>query len=249
MKTAFERFGAASVIGASHAEETLPNQDACLVKAYAFGMVLAVADGLGSKPLSQIGSKAACEAVGEAARIWARHPKAPVELFIRLIHSLWEVRIAPHSRSDCGTTCLFAIVFRTGRLICGQLGDGLIGFKEGGEFQVVADRADDGFTNETQSIHTVRGFADWTWVDRETSGDELGIVLATDGVSEDLIPQKRDAFLRHLEGMIAEQPNARRRNAAIRLLLVNWPVKHSCDDKTVVVFHRGANNDYQSERT
>lgn len=248
MKAMFERFGAASVIGASHAEDSLPNQDAYIVKAYAFGVVLAVADGLGSKPLSHIGSKAACESVGEAARIWAKRPGAPVELFIRLIHSLWEMRIAPYSKSDCGTTCLFVVLFRTGRFVCGQLGDGLIGFRAGGEFRMVADRGDDDFLNETQSMHTVRSFADWTWIDREAGEDELAVVLATDGVSEDLVPEKRDAFLSHLEGLIARQPDSRRRCAAVRRLLADWPAKHSFDDKTVVVFHRGAYIDYQSER-
>jgi serine/threonine protein phosphatase PrpC len=239
-------YGASSVIGQTHADLSLLNQDAYMIKEYAFGFILVVADGLGSKPLSDIGSKAACDAVCESARVWGRYEHAPVELLIRLIHTSWELRIAPHSKSDCGTTCLFAILFKSGRLVCGQLGDGIIGYGVNNTFRLVLDKDDD-FSNLTQSIHGVRGVSEWTCIEEQTGTESFSILLATDGISEDLVQDKRKDFLVHLQTLIKEQPNAKQRNAAIRYMLTNWSAKHSNDDKTLIVFHRGANNHEDSQ--
>lgn len=212
------------------------------MRSYSFGMVLAAADGLGSKPLSDIGSQAACEAVCEAARLWSRNPEAPLELLIRLIHGMWELRIAPHPRSDCGTTCLFVILYHSGRMICGQLGDGLLAYRLGGEDFRLLHEKEDSFGNLTQSMHAVKGVHEWTCIDESTDGD-ISLLIATDGVSEDLVPETRGAFLDRLQELIAPLTSQSRRNAAIRGILSNWSVPFSFDDKTMIVFHRGVKDD------
>lgn len=235
-----EIFGGASVAGGLHREEGLPNQDAFLIKRYAFGVVLAAADGLGSLPLSHYGSQAACAAVGEAVRIWNRKKGAPVEVLIRLVHTLWEMNLEPHAKNECGTTCLFAVIFRSGRLLCAQLGDGLIGIRTEEGFRVVAEKDEDVFLNVTPSMHTVRSFGDWTWMDLENVSGDLSIMLATDGVSGDIIPEQRAAFLQHLLTLMSDKPGLRERNASIHRLLTEWPIQHSQDDKTLIVYRRGA---------
>jgi serine/threonine protein phosphatase PrpC len=231
-------YGAASVTGQAHIGSALPNQDACLVREYSFGHVLAVADGLGSKPLSNIGSRAVCE----AASIWSRRPAAPVRHFVRLIHALWEMRVAPHAPAECGTTCLFTILLKNGRLICGQLGDGLIAYATPGAFHIVRVK-DDAFTNISQSMHSVTRFDEWTCVDVDLGSEPVSILMATDGVSEDLVPETRHQFLEHLKAMVLAQPTLRQRNSAIRQALLDWPAKYSNDDKTVILFHRGVTTD------
>lgn len=240
MPTGEHRLGAASVIGKEHALSGMPNQDAYRVKKYSFGTVLVAADGLGSRPRADFGSNAACTAVCEAAKLWGRQPAAPVELLIRLIHSLWEVEVSSVPREDCATTCLFAVVFDNGRLACGQLGDGIVGYERAdGAFRIVSDKEDD-FTNVTQSLHSARSLGDWKWIEEETGSGPLSLLLATDGISEDLIPDKRQAFLNYLGELTAQADDFRRRNAAVRRLLAGWTAKHSNDDKTLIAFHRGA---------
>ncbi len=76
-------------------EEGRPNQDAWAGARGAFGTAIAVCDGLGSKPNSAVGSKMGCKAVMDALRYWSRYNGAPPDLAIRLLHTMWGVRVHP----------------------------------------------------------------------------------------------------------------------------------------------------------
>jgi hypothetical protein len=96
-----------------------------MARRYKWGNVVVVSDGLGSKPHSEHGSKAACLAVFEAAKSFRNNPDANIVDIMRLIHANWLVKIAPFSPSDCLATCLFAIQIE-GIISLGRLGDGMI---------------------------------------------------------------------------------------------------------------------------
>lgn len=59
-----------SVIGPGHIIKKLPNQDCYRGEHGAWGEMIAVCDGMGSCPLSHIGSHSACQAVYETAVVW-----------------------------------------------------------------------------------------------------------------------------------------------------------------------------------
>jgi len=230
-------YASASVIGQSHIETASSNQDAYIVKEYAFGTVFVVADGLGSNKHSEIGSQAVCKAVCEAARIWTRKEDSPPHLLIRLIHSIWELKIYPYPKKDCGTTCLFAIVLKNKKLVVGQLGDGLVCYSMNNQLYVLNEKADE-FGNLTNSISYVRSSNEWNMEIRTIEHQDFVLLLATDGVSEDLIKERRMDYLHYLKDKICHLPSQRTRNLEIKNILNNWVTKHSIDDKTMIIIHR-----------
>lgn len=66
---AWQHYGC-SVIGPGHIRRKLPNQDCYYGEHGTWGEMIAVCDGMGSCPLSHIGSHSACQAVYETAAVW-----------------------------------------------------------------------------------------------------------------------------------------------------------------------------------
>src|SRR6516164_7690934 len=114
-----------SVTGPKHESEGLPNQDAWGRFSGQFGAGVVVSDGMGSKPHSDFGSKAACVAVAQAVRIWSKERAATDEHLLRLIHNLWNMKVQMFGTRACAATCLFALVLPSNQILLAQLGDGL----------------------------------------------------------------------------------------------------------------------------
>ena len=119
------------------------NQDSFSITKYSFGVVMVVADGLGTKKYSGIGSKRICKAVGDAAKIWVEKENAPIEFLIRLVHNLWDISIYPYSKNECATTCLFCIALNSGKIILGQLGDGIIYYCNDESLNILSEKEND----------------------------------------------------------------------------------------------------------
>lgn len=227
----------ASVRGRAHERDGTANQDAWMVRATDTRAVLAVCDGLGSKPHSDVGARAGCRAVQSAARAWCARPGAPSELMLRLLHAEWALGAYPHGGHDAATTCVLAVV-RAGRpVVLAQLGDGaaVIARADGGCDELCDER--DGFGNQTTGLGIARSVQEWRVreVAPLAAGDAL--MLATDGVSDDLRPDARGGFVRHLlaccqaPGERGVRLDARR----LRRELADWPVDRHTDDRTVVI--------------
>jgi len=214
-----------SVRGPRHKRESLPNQDAWKSKSGSWGNVLVVSDGLGSKTLSHIGSKAACYAVIEAARYFAAHCAAPIETIPPLIHSLWRINLGSYDVRECCATCLFAMQI-SDRVILGRLGDGLIAALGDQETPVfMTDEKEDSFSNITDCLS--ENFHLKLWELKEISASLYPhIMLCTDGVSEDLTVEGREIFSREVFKNGSDL-------AELRRTLVKWPVPGHSDDKTI----------------
>ena len=225
-----------SVRGPRHKRESLPNQDAWKAMAYSWGNVLAVSDGLGSKPLSDIGSKAACNAVINAARHFAARPLAQIETIPPLIHSLWRVNLGPYYVRDCCATCLFAIQI-SDRIILGRLGDGLIAALGDQNTPVfMTDEKEDSFSNITDCLS--ENFYNKQWELRELKASLYPrIMLCTDGVSEDLTVEGREFFSTEV---FKNGSNL----SELRRALVEWPVPGHSDDKTVACLVNNAPKEF-----
>ena len=232
-----EEIGYASVKGMLHESGNIPNQDAYSVKRYKFGTILVVSDGLGSKKHSDIGSKAVGKAVNRAVQIWNGYVEKDIRLLLPLLVSIWNLEIYPYSQKDCGATCLFAIVANDGHIYIGQLGDGSIYIAIDNELQLVKEKEDD-FTNLTACMGGFSSYADWSLKDIVVGNRALGIVMMTDGVSENVTEEKKEDFINLLFKRISECENLPKRNNLVFKILSEWNPVSAGDDRTLICYRR-----------
>lgn len=218
-----------SMVGPLHIKTGVQNQDCCMIRTFPWGTVIAVSDGLGSKPNARLGSKAACRAVIAAAR---QKYAAPALELPQLIHTQWLKLIEPFSPRSCSATCLFAVQ-TSGSIITGMIGDGMIAVckKTGFQSFVLTDHKEQSFSNYTYSLQET--FIPQYWKTETVDVSECtAVVLCTDGISDDLLPEKRLLFAEELYGTYASL-EAKERNRSIKMWLRNWPVPNHTDDKTI----------------
>ena len=222
----------ASVIGPLHIKNGMPNQDSWMIRQYKWGRVVVVSDGLGSKPYSDYGSKAACLAVHEAAKSYQNNQQAKIADILRLIHANWLVKVAPFFPSDCSATCLFAIQIDE-VITLGRLGDGMIAVYGESEKDcfILSDDKMDSFSNYTYSLHHEFKPDLWETTTIEASRCKA-VVLCTDGVSDDLLAETQMAFAQELYYSYRDLAPAERKKD-LRRWLSNWPVLGHSDDKTI----------------
>ena len=222
----------ATIIGPLHVKTGTPNQDSWMARRYKWGNVVVVSDGLGSKAHSDYGSKAACLAVFEVAKIYQNNPKASIVDVLRLMHANWLVKIAPFSASDCSSTCLFAIQ-REGLITLGRLGDGMIavyGESEQSNF-ILNDNKQDSFSNFTDCLQKEFKSVQWETATIESARCKA-VVLCTDGISDDLLPEKQMIFVQELYSAYADMESGERKRD-LKRWLDEWPVPGHSDDKTI----------------
>lgn len=223
-----------SLRGPLHIQEQMPNQDAWLAVRSAFGSLIVVCDGLGSRPNSHVGAKSACVAVRDSSRHWAKSDHAPVTSLLRLIRSLWEVYVAPNNPEECATTCLFALALKSGRLIVAALGDGLALIRlPDGRIDQIIDRQK-AFSNQTQALGTPHTLSDWSVRDYEFFPSGAATLLATDGIADDLNTDRLSEFTHWLLHEYGTMPQ-RVRQRQLSKALLNWPTPKHQDDKTLAV--------------
>lgn len=222
-------FGA-SVIGPGHIAERKPNQDAWLAFHHFWGDGIVVSDGLGSKPFSDFGSRAACLAV--ALAVHACQGKAEVDhvFMAERIKNKWLSLIMPLGARDCAATCVFAFRVNDGMVRIGMLGDGLAAVvKTDGSVVGLFQEKSDSFSNITVSLSEEVTVNDWRWLS-VPDADCQSIVLCTDGVSDDLTD---------VNGFVKEFTDAHRKLSSTsaarrtREVLENWPTPKHSDDKTI----------------
>ena len=181
---AVEMFGA-SVGGPRNVRQGKANQDAWIHAAGAFGHLIGVCDGMGSRRAADAGARAACRALRRAARLWpggsspADRPD-PTHL-VRLVEILWRLELVPRKPSECASTCLFALREPDGHLLFAGLGDGLAIVRgAGGGVATFGGRSPHAFGDETLALGTPHRIDDW-WIETEPPGRGRTVVLATDG--------------------------------------------------------------------
>lgn len=223
----------ASVRGPAHRSQARPNEDAWRRASGAFGTVLVISDGVGSCPQSRLGAQVACRAVCGAVRAW-RGDRVVLSRLLEQIESDWRRGIAPANPRDSAATCLFAWMRPMGQLIVAGKGDGMaVAIRPHRKPHWVVGPRLLGFANETAALGPTVELETWKhWSSKGSS--EIAVVLATDGVSDDLLPDRANDFLSWLIAQTQRRaPSARSR--AIRHQLLNWPTPNHLDDKTLAV--------------
>lgn len=228
----------ASVCGPAHRHAGQQNQDAWLCRQTRAFALAVIADGLGSRPHAAAGARAACRAVAQAARAWAAAPGAPPELLLRLLHALWNLHVHARGASDSATTCAFALALHAGPLLLAQLGDGLVLARTGREVILLEPPAER-FGNTTTGLGIATDLREWRLHLAPRPGGPAAILLATDGIADDLLPERRLAFLDALVERYGSRPRAGR-SRLIGSMLRGWPTPGHRDDKTLAILWQTA---------
>lgn len=230
-----EQFAYSSVRGLLHQQKNIVNQDSYVVKRYKFGTVLVVSDGMGSHKHSDVGSQAACKAVCDAIQKWVQYNEKDIRLLIPIIHGYWNMEIFPYSKKECGATCLVAFVSNEGKLYVAQLGDGNIYISLNNQLELLQVKEDD-FSNFTSGMSSIASFDEWTIKEYDISDKEVKLVLMTDGVSETLIENKKEAFVKLLWQKMGMLESSSTRNNMVYSLLNGWNSVNAGDDRTLVCY-------------
>lgn len=221
----------ASIRGEAHAARGTYCEDAFARRSSADFAFVAVADGVGSCEFARDGARAAVRAASDAAALW-RGEQAQVTDVLKLLHASWRLRLHPRRPSEAAATCLFAAA-RAGVTLLAQLGDGAIVYtSEEGACRLDSDERQ--FGNETVSLAGARSVTDWsTAVLPYVPGT---VLLASDGVSDDLEPNTETELLSYFEELV----NSEDRLPAVRLSqdLRNWPTPGATDDRTIAGWAR-----------
>ena len=222
----------ASVRGPGHIARKQPNQDAVLTRNNRHGWLAVVSDGMGSRLHADIGSRAVCQAVLRSTR-QCKFNTSDRDL-IQCIYQNWLELLGEINPNDAVATCLVAWGLKSGKCRLLQLGDGVILFstKEQG---VLKSRAENSFGNETTGLGLSRKFSDWSCKETKLSAIGQGVVLMTDGISDDIeqIYDFTPAVIASLRGK-----GIRYGKRWITRELENWPTPFHTDDKTIAVIHR-----------
>ena len=226
----------ASVRGPAHRRARQPNQDAWLIRRTRTYVLCVICDGLGSRPHAAAGARAACRSVAEAARVWSATPDAPPELLLRLIHAVWNLRVHPLGASDSATTCAFAVAVSDGPLLLAQPGDGLVLARQGDQ-TILLEPPSERFGNTTTGLGVASDLREWRYRISKSTPEQAAILLATDGVADDLLPERRTGFLDALISHYGNRPPDER-SRLMSGTLRGWPTSGHRDDKTLAVMWR-----------
>ena len=116
-------------------------------------------------------------------------------------------------------------------MIIGQLGDGMIYFKSD-DILYLSENLDD--FNYTKSLGKSINISDWNIFYSKINLNNFKCILATDGVSDDIVASKEEEFLDTLIFKMADK-NLKSRNYVIKDILQNWLTKFHNDDKTICI--------------
>lgn len=229
-----EMYGA-SVQGPRNKREGRVNQDAWVRATGAFGHLIGACDGMGSRPASDVGARAACRVLRRAVHRWpGTMSSADPTHLVRLVEILWRLELAPRTPAECASTCIFALREPDGHLLLAGLGDGLaIVRRTDRSMAIFGGRSSNSFGSETLALGTPHRIDDW-WIATEPPSCGRIVVLATDGVADDLDPERLDGFLDWLSSDIGRLVPLNRWRRLCRELR-DWPVPNHVDDKTIAV--------------
>ena len=225
-----------SVRGPLHKKEGRANEDAWLRTTGSYGSLIVVCDGMGSRSEARYGARAACLAAREAVVRWAKVPEAPLSYLVHLIEVYWRLRIHPVEPNNAATTCLLALMCSDGSWVVGGIGDGLALVRTGEELVTVLGNRDGDFSNVTEALGVSKGGRVWKISKISPTDEDRMAVLATDGIADDLIPEKMGDFCGWLvDTFQGSSPAQRWRMLSAELRA--WPTPKHQDDKTLAVLH------------
>ncbi len=202
------------------------NQDSFRVRTGNGRIAVVVADGLGSAPLSHIGSSSAAECAAQILEF-----QNGTEGLAGKVYDAWSGSLEG-DLWQYDSTCRFLRVSAAG-VEYGGVGDGWIAMLSGDS--LYEDVAENVFTNQTDSL-TSDGMEGRFRVNSLPGVVPDVAVVCTDGFSEDIDRVQVRSFLAEIWEAASGDPDGL--IADLRVQLEDWPVETNADDKTVVIMSR-----------
>lgn len=227
----------ASLRGKSHIELHLPNQDRVLYISRPNLLLIAAADGVGSSRWAHEGAFSAICAVRETF-VRLQRNRIREDRILQTINRLYCQGVPYEHRSDAATTCLYAAMINN-TLYIGQAGDGLCAVcTESGIKQLRSSKGT--FANEVFPLRADRDNSKlWhTYIIHPDEYQFIRVLLATDGVADDILPGQKKQFMDMMISAISGQRQKDKRRTLLTILH-EWPVPASNDDKTIAVMKWG----------
>lgn len=215
-----------SVIGPGHICDALPNQDAVGNYINKNHWAIIVCDGMGSRSLADVGARTAVSSIRSVLRRSALNVSAKSvisDFYQHWLNALKQLGVCPN---DAVTTVLIAWGNHQGDFRTFQLGDGVISTAS----RVITPFSNDEFSNLTTGLGLSKKFSDWAISEGVLSNKDKGILLASDGVSEDVTDHC--AFTQALI-VYSYKKSSRRVKKHLKSMLINWPTPHHTDDKSL----------------
>lgn len=229
--------GGASVRGEKHIKLKKPNQDAFRIKFSKYGTTLVAADGVGSFEKSHYASKAITKATVKSFLLFEKGCIGRKDI-TKTINKLYGKYVRKKYHSSTASTCMFVTLSNKYGVFAGQVGDGLCYLNINGEGYILKKKTDE-FLNTADAIFPSDEHVNWTTKHFDlTNDDSIKIMIATDGVSETIISGMEADCLEYYLKDISEK-NAFLSGKTLKEHLINWNVKASTDDKTMIIFSRG----------
>jgi len=221
-----------SVIGPGHIVDALPNQDAVGHYVDKNHWAIIVCDGMGSRSHADVGARTAVRSIKSVLRRaeFDAEAKSVISGFYQhWLNTLKQLGVRPN---DAVTTVLIAWGDHQGDFRTFQLGDGVISTAS----RMITPLSNDNFSNVTTGLGLSQKFSDWEISEGTLSNEDNGVLLASDGISEDIA--EHSAFT---EALIAYSKNksSRRVKKHLKHMLINWPTPNHTDDKslTMVIYN------------
>lgn len=223
-----------SVRGPGHVQDALPNQDALLVRGFCKGWCVAVCDGLGSRVKSHQGSRLTALVVRSTLRNRKKFKNASPLAISQQIQNRWNETVGA-DYEPYESTCLWAWVSPVGQVMAAQVGDGLLLIRSQGKFSVMTPLRQS-FGNQTQTLARAKE-SDWTTAECVLTLPGDGVLLMTDGISEDLVPEQLEGFFDVVFQRL-RRTNKRRGKRWLTRELNEWSTPKHGDDKSIAGIFR-----------
>jgi serine/threonine protein phosphatase PrpC len=134
-------------------------------------------------------------------------------------------------------TCLFVAVLPSGQLTIAQLGDGIAAIRNADGSLEILQGERQGFTNQTTGLGIAKTTKDWTVIAKPALSPNAAVLLATDGIADDLVADRVGDFIHTLVTEFGSMAPTARRHALHRELR-NWATPNHLDDKTLAAIWR-----------
>ena len=204
--------------------------------------VIVASDGVGSKQLSDLGSREICEIVVNEVKKLSMS-EIICDSFLVDIQRQWHNKTKIYGINNCCCTVLLCVV-KEGKAFLAQLGDGLAGIINGEEVSVLYDNKEEHYVNETDCLSEILNTEDWKTSSVEI-GKHFGAVLCTDGIG--IFPEEESVYKQFIEELVLEYQNMNKTEiiTSIKKWLCDWPGN---DDKTIA-FIIGEEGDYTNDQS
>lgn len=196
-----------------------------------------VADGLGSCVNSDKGARCIVEIVEkwllEKLSQYTFLSDNVANILRKRILEAWQESFSAEEIATYDTTVHMAVFYKGGLLI-GGIGDGMALLSY--DNLVCKDQVDhkNMFSNVTNSICSLdaKELFDFNVVSETEWSNQAAMILSTDGISDDLIPEMKLTLPDYFRGVICEQ-GMEAMQAELKDWIENWETEYHSDDKTI----------------